>query len=175
MVVNQSLDGLFTHYEKSGFVVKTSKTIRATTKADVLGVTVDLEKKTVKPAMKNLYFLLKSLTRVVESKVKWRAKRFESLIGKIVWVLLVCRPMLSVLSASYAFIQSLKRRGPLYMWQGVKEEMEVILGLLPLIQSPLRGRHEGAIASDATGTDRQGWVGLGVTYTKEFPRTEFVA
>ena len=61
------------------------------------------------------------------------------------------------------------------MWQGVKEEMEVILGLLPLIQSPLRGRHEGAIASDATGTDRQGWVGLGVTYTKEFPRTEFVA
>ena len=173
--VNAELKALFEVYEANSLSVKAKKTEWAKKELRVLGVWLDLVKKEVRPVDENVKFLDACLSRMVRSKVKLDAREFQRLTGKMLWTMLIFRPSISILNATFAFAQALEDRGPLVMWKSVREELECVWGLLPMIRNKLGRDHvREAMATDATGTDKNGWVGFGVTYHHDFPTHEFL-
>ena len=174
-IVNSELRKLFAFYAKEGFTVKSSKTTWATSELRVLGVWMDLINKEILPMADKLLFLHTCLPRVANSKRAITRREMQSLIGLMLWNMLLFRPSLSILDACFAFTQELVKRGPLVLWPSVRSELRAVWGLLPMIKSKMGALlRPGAIASDATGSDSSGTVGLGVAYCLNFPQDVFV-
>lgn len=72
------------------------------------------------------------LTRAVCSAPQVTARGVSVLLGKWVWVSLVCRSALSVLSAVFAFAARCDRK-PQPMWPSARHELETMCDLAPLL------------------------------------------
>ena len=174
-VVNRELSKLFRFYEAQGFTVKDSKTQWATRTLRVLGVWLDLITKEVLPMADKLLFLHTSLPRVAYSKRPLAEREIQSLTGLMLWNMLLFRPSLSILDSVFAFTQKLVVDGPQLLWPSVRAELLSVWSLLPMLKGKLGALvRPGAVATDATGADSTGTVGLGVAYNHNFPTATFV-
>jgi hypothetical protein len=78
------------------------------------------------------------------------SSQLSSLIGSWTWAILIRRPLLAVLSASYRFIE-LDHTRPLTIWPSVKRELQTLCDLAPLMVGSLRTKgFDQVVATDAS-------------------------
>ena len=168
---------LISHYEECGFPVKASKTVFGSRELRVLGVWVDLLHNIIRPVDSSLAFLYRQLPLLVKSKGPVRLRVIQSMMGKILWPALLFRPLLSIFQTTYVFINKLeKMKGvtdKMTLWPSVRRELQCFGDLLPLVQTSLVPASTYVVATDATGTNKDGLVGYGVAYARNFPTSEY--
>jgi hypothetical protein len=125
-VLNSCLRHIITDYREAGFPVKDSKTSWATGALRVLGIWVDLTRGVLRPVEKTLRMLYHRLPKLVWTKKLVDRWAMESLLGKVTWILLIRRPLLSVLGATYKFVDKLIVEGPQKLWPMVRQELRRI-------------------------------------------------
>jgi len=144
-----------------GLPAKPSKVVPATsTGVDVLGVRVDAARFGLGV---DKLVTLAALTEAMLARGYATGRQFSRLIGSWVWCLLPCRPFLSVLRACYRFVAAAWQE-PRPLWHSVRRELQVLLGLLPLLHVDLSAPWSGVlVAADSSST------GLGVVYAGVSP------
>ena len=165
-LLDQCFTLILAGYRRAHLPVKESKLVRPTQGLKVLGVWLDLVCGEVRPTDKSLSYLYEVLPLLARSRQRVERRILEAILGKVVWPLLLVRCGLSVLSATYAQVQSIIATGPQLLWGTVRSELVAIWGLLPAIRARLRGWDTLVLATDATGTDASGRAGFGVVYTR---------
>jgi hypothetical protein len=174
-VLDLVLSAVITFYDEHGFPVKLSKTVFAVREHRVLGVWLDLVGKVIRPLDSTWWLLYSQLPRLCRSKRPVQLRILQSLVGKMLWPALLLRPVLSIFHSVYTFLDVMVRRQRSHMvlWDSVRKELRCFWAILPLIQTRLVRLSRGAVASDATGTNAAGLVGIGVVYTPCFPVRAF--
>ena len=128
----------------------------------VLGMDILPDSRVIRPSPGRSVALLRATHACLQAAVV-SGDELRSLIGKWVWVLLLCRPLLSVLSASFAFIGWAVSARPL--WASVRRELQSLCDLLPFVRVALNRPWSPLVcASDACSS------GGGVVYAVAGPR-----
>lgn len=170
-LLNALLDALVSHYRRVGLLVKESKVQRPSTSGVVLGVFVALDARLIRPTEANLAWLWTAIPEVLVSHDRTPTlAMLERLVGKATWALLTRRPLFSILSSTYAFLErfrTLPAGTTMRMWPGVVDELYTLWSLLPVVHSRF-GSH---LASQVWATDAQGpndldHGGIGVVRTE---------
>lgn len=147
-------DRVLQAYKIAGFVVKPSKVVRPTTQpVKVIGFEIsrdDHDNHTlVRFESKSLVSLLSSTIQVLRCSLS-TGLQLAHLLGRWTWVMLLCRPSLSVLQHSYRFIEVAHRRR-FTLWPSVRRELWMLIGLLPLMNARLDvPMFRNVIATDAS-------------------------
>jgi hypothetical protein len=148
-------------YEMAGLAVKAKKSIppsASPSPMEVLGITIDPIHKCMYLSAKKTITLIEHSFRVL-SQPTVTGRQLSALIGRWLWVMLLNRPTLSILQASYRFIQ-VASESPFTLWNSVRREIFILLSVLPLLKFSLDSLwHPHLIATDASN-----WGG-GVTAT----------
>ncbi|MCW3101501.1 MAG: symbB [Chthonomonadaceae bacterium] len=93
---------------------------------------------------------LKRSTHSILTTGSASGRQLSQLIGKWIWVLLLRRPALAVLQHCYRFIEIADTR-TFQLWPSVIRELNVLLGLLPLLYTDLSNNWAHAVpATDAS-------------------------
>lgn len=144
-----------------GLRIKDTKKTRATsTGVDALGVRVD---NTVFGLSAEKLASLAATTIAVLEGGPISGKQLARLIGSWVWALLPCRPLLSVLRASYRFVATAWNTSRA-LWRSVRNELHVLVGLLPVLRIDLAAQWSGTLlAADSSSR------GYGVVYAGASP------
>jgi hypothetical protein len=100
-VLNGILDHVVEDYRLAGFPVKDSKTSWASSQLRVLGIWIDLVKGELRPMEKTLKWLYNRLPKLIWTRKSVDRWALETVLGKLTWILLIRRPLLSVLGATY--------------------------------------------------------------------------
>jgi hypothetical protein len=166
---------LLEFYAKRGFPVKMAKVVHPCQQLTVLGVEMDLPAGIIRPSPKTLCYLHQALPRMARYRGRVPRYALESLLGKLIWPLLLNRGALSVLHSVYAQLHQIIITGEArVLWSSVRQELLTAWGLLPALGCKQGGWCGLVIASDATGSDVRGNVGYGVTYTRDLDPEVFV-
>lgn len=111
----------------------------------------------LEPAREKFRTLIRRTRRFIKLH-KWRNKELSSILGSWIWFLLLNRPLLSVLSDVYQFLNKVNTVGVPPM--GARMELNTLLLLAPLVYADLKMPvAEKVICSDAS------MVGGAVVYT----------
>lgn len=154
-------------YAGHGFKTKDSKTVFSTSVQRILGIVVDLEQKELRPTAEARSYLHHTLPLMCRSKNVWSAGQLQHIMGKIIWVALLKRPLLSIFSSTFVFIEKLvKSGGKEKLWPSVRAELDCFWSLLPLVRTKLVDLGASTLCSDATGVDKHGKSGIGVVYAE---------
>jgi hypothetical protein len=122
---------------------------------ECLGLEIDGVNRTVGLSVPKLQRLLLD-TRALLLRGSCTGFDLARLIGRWSWCILCCRPAFAVFSAVYRFIETAHRR-TFFLWESVRRELVVIMGLAPVLFSSLdMPWFDRVVASDAST------VGLGV-------------
>jgi len=152
-------DAYISFFESKGLVAKPSKIVRPSADGvSCLGLLLHGKDLTFGLSKDKLLQLSKETQRLLNATT-CTGRYMSRLVGKWVWPVLVCRPALSVFSAVYRFIQAAGRR-PFTIWNSVKRELQVMMGLVPLLFASLSAEWlPSVVATDASST------GGGVVYS----------
>jgi hypothetical protein len=154
-------------YQMAGLAVKAKKSVPPSatpSPIEVLGITID-------PARKCLYLSPAKTVTLIEhsfrvlSQPTVSGRQLSALIGRWLWVMLLNRPTLSILQASYRYIEFVGER-PFTLWNSVKREIVILLTILPLLRFSL----DSLWFPSLIATDASNWGG-GVTAT---PLTDYL-
>lgn len=97
----------------------------------VLGFDVDPQRNTVAMSACQLSSLVDCTQQLLRAP-RVSGKRLQEVLGKWVWSMLICRPALSVFSASFTFAQRFQRTSrPL--WRSVRSELQLACALAPVL------------------------------------------
>ena len=152
-------DTYISFFASKGLVAKPSKIIRPSADGvSCLGLLLHGKDLTFGLSRDKLLQLCKETQRLLDAST-CTGRYMSRLVGKWVWPVLVCRPALSVFSAVYRFIQAAGRR-PFNIWNSVKRELQVMMGLVPLLFASLSAEWlPSVVATDASSS------GGGVVYS----------
>jgi len=154
-----SLQGRYVqHMDAIGLTTKVAKQIRASSDGvESVGLLVDGTRHTIGVAPDKLKRLCRDTAAVLRRG--WcSGLDMSELVGRWTWAALVNRPVLSALSAVYRFVEvatsnwhGTNRLWRFDIWPSVRRELEVIMGLAPLMVADLSAPFFPlAIASDAS-------------------------
>jgi hypothetical protein len=155
--IESSLKRMLQACASVGTPAKESKVVFPSEKGEttILGVVLDSEGK-AKPVREKLSALIVQTQKMVAYRT-WSRKEIERLLGRWAWILLLRRPLFSVLSTVYQFLHTTSGR-PTYQ---MRCELATLAAVAPLIEANLRRPFSGVcIATDAS------LRGCGVTYTQ---------
>jgi hypothetical protein len=149
-LVAQQQQQYFAAITKVGLVVKWSKVTSPTAcGCECLGLVVDGTEHIVGVSVPKLRDLIVQ-TRAVLSRGSATGRQLSQVVGKWTWACLVRRPLLSVFSSVYRFIERADRR-LFSLWPSVVKELQAIIRLAPLMWASLRCRYfPDVIATDAS-------------------------
>lgn len=157
-------------YRAAGFVVKPSKVIEPTDRpVKVIGFMFEhsMEGHTTVSLASDACLDLARVTLAVLVRGQVSGLGLAHLIGRWTWCMLLRRSSLAVLQHSYRYIEVANRR-KFSLWPSVRQELWMLLGLLPL----LHARLDVPTFKHAVATDASEW-GAGVvcsTVTPEMDR-----
>ena len=153
-----SLASVLTRYEQVGLRTKPSKVRDYDAVQDLLGNTLDHN--VLRGSCSRYAAIRAEVLRVI--RCGWaRPREVERVVGKITHWLLLHRPSLALLNAVYAFCRSDSPDRPRRLWPAVREELEDVIAVMPLVRSDLsRPVAELLVQTDACDT------GAAVVYTK---------
>jgi hypothetical protein len=115
------VDTLMSEYQGGGWLVKLSKLVRSATFMKVLGLNWDGKNHLLSASTETQIQIRNSCFAMVRSG-KVSGKALQILLGHIIWIGLVRRPMLSILSHVYRFIkESFDLCTPRVLWDSVKQ------------------------------------------------------
>lgn len=136
-------------YGGSGLPTKASKTVRPTSRATVLGLEVDGARRTVGVAVDKCNLAIHA-TRHLLQVGSCSGIILSRLVGHWTWFALIRRPSLSVFNSVYHFITRYGKRVH-RLWPSVRKELNVIVGLAPLLFTSLQGDwFDSIVAFDAS-------------------------
>ena len=149
--------------QAAGLVVKPSKVVLPSCDGvECLGLEVNGTDHTVGVAVSKLGRLCRD-TQQVLAHGKCSGLDLSHLVGRWTWACLACRPVLSVFSSVYRFVECAGRR-VFTVWRTVARELQVMCALAPLLFSNTAAAwFERVVASDASS------VGLGVVASSHVP------
>jgi hypothetical protein len=138
-------------YRKFGLQSKPSKEVRPTQDpVELLGIEFDGRRCRFGLAMPKLLALVR-LTNSLASSPRCTPQALSYLLGKWAWALLVCRPLFSVLHASYVFVY--KATGSCPLWPSVRRELRLLCELAPFLSvSLLSPVSSTVVATDASSS-----------------------
>lgn len=155
--IRQIQDNYIDQVTSLGLVVKNSKLVRPSADGvECVGIEINGTSKECGVTVNKLWNLCEETVQFL-SRETATGLQLSRLVGKWSWAILVNRPVFSVFSAVYRFIQC---AGPkmFVIWPGVRRELHCVIGLAPLlftnISKPLFSK---IIATDAS-TQGQGVV-----------------
>lgn len=137
-------------YRVAGFIVHPSKVVPPTLDPlKIIGFDIDGRAGTITlpvESMRSLHAATVSLLREGCSS----STRVAHVIGRWTWLMMLRRPSLAVLQHVYRWIQV--ARGPRFiLWQSVRTELNMLLGLMPLLSAHLHEPiFQHVVASDAS-------------------------
>lgn len=150
--VNRVLDIYMERMTEEGFLIKAPKLQRATQEpVECIGLLVDGARGIVRLAPEKHGKLIRQTLAVLKRGAA-TGTTLAKLLGKWVWCLLPRRPLLSVLSSSFRFVE---RAGPrlFSLWGSVARELQCLVDLSPLaVCSMFRRSSPIEMASDASPT-----------------------
>jgi hypothetical protein len=134
---------------RRGLVVKMSKVVRPTTRAECLGLEVDGVLHTIGVSPAKLDDLCRHTVALVRRGYA-TGRELAQLVGSWTWACLARRPVLSVFSAVYRYIECAGYR-LFQLWPSVRRELLVLCGLSPLLHSSLSSPwFPDVVATDAS-------------------------
>jgi hypothetical protein len=149
--------------EPTGLIVKQSKVQRPTTEpVECLGLQVHGAARTIGLAPLRLRKLCAATLALIDRRA-CTGLDMQELLGSWVWALLPCRPALATLNACFRFAECAGRR-VFTIWRSVRAELEVLVGLQPLLLTHL----DSPWSPTAAATDASEW-GLGVCFRPTHP------
>ena len=159
----KALSGALERYigvmERHGMRVKQTKVVRPTADGvDVLGLQVHGREHSVALSVPKLDSLW-SETAALLRRGRCSGAELSALVGKWTWAALVNRPVLSVLSSVYRFVEAAEWR-TFTVWRSVREELIRIAALAPVMVARL----SMPVAPITIATDASEW-GVGVAVT----------
>lgn len=133
-----------------GLRVKLSKRVLPTSDpVEALGLTIDGRRHTLAVSPAKLWPLLDATHAFCQQK-RATGTQLRVLLGKWVWAMLVNRPSLACLNAVYRFVEVAQHRR-FSLWPSVRAELEVVMGLAPLLSSSLCSEFSSrVVATDAS-------------------------
>jgi hypothetical protein len=138
--------------QRFGLPVKSAKVVPPTCDGmEALGMYIDGRRRTIGVAAHKRYELVQRTERTLRRG--WcSGLELSALIGSWTWTGLVRRPVLSVFSSVYRFINCAGRR-VYWLWPSVRRELNIILGLAPLMIARFSPPcFPAVVAVDASGT-----------------------
>lgn len=133
--LGQQQDDYIDAAERRGLVVKRTKVVRPTTRAECLGLELDGVSHAFGLSANKLNRLCHD-TRALADRDTCTGLELSQVVGRWTWACLVRRPALSTFSAVYRFIERAAYR-QFAVWPSVKRELLVMLGLAPLLWTSL--------------------------------------
>jgi hypothetical protein len=146
-----------------GLPPKLSKVVAPTdTGVECLGLEIDGTNRTIGLAIPKLQRLIGDTLDLLDRGL-CSGLEMAQVVGRWTWCVLPCRPAFAVFSAVYRYIQCAGRR-VFTIWPSVARELVTIVGLAPLLFTPLDAPwFDRVVATDASE------AGLGVVATKTPP------
>eukprot|EP00899_Mesostigma_viride_P018103 jgi/Mesvir1/26294/Mv02486-RA.1 len=161
--VNQQLDRVQAAYAAVGLVQKSDKVVRATaeqTGVQAVGV-IHQRDGDVVPVPERVVAVIAATHRILDRGFTYY-RELSSVLGKWVWMHLLCRPMLSVWSETYRLLAAMNASLPGRRWRlpaGARQELQAAIDLAPFLRAArARPLSDRVVASDASGS------GGGVVY-----------
>jgi len=136
----------------AGLQPKASKRVLPTSgPVDVLGVQVDGRRLTVGLAAGKLLDLVRDTSKLLREQ-SCTGLGLAKIVGRWVWAMLATRPALSVFNAVFRFVECARRR-TFTIWQSVRKELRVAMGLAPLLVSSIGDKYfDRVLAVDASSS-----------------------
>ena len=149
-------------YDAAGWRTSAKKAVAPTEEpTTMLGLCVDPRARRIAPDPERLVALLAD-TRALLVAPFVSPQELEHLLGKWVWLLLLVRPLFSVLSAVYCF--GGVSRHALRLWPTIRQELQALVDLAPFLAVNLAAPWAPlVVASDASE------LGCGVAYSRVAP------
>ena len=150
--VNAVQQSYMTVAARYGFVLKPSKTVRASRRVSLLGVTLDGEQCMLEAGQDRVLAAVQLAGRVCQTAAVC-SEDLAAVVGKFNWLFLIRRPLLSVFNNVYRWlVRYSKRPGPHPLWECCRRELACAAGLAVCafadLRLPLSNR---IIAADASG------------------------
>jgi hypothetical protein len=161
--VNELLDAALTAYRAAKLPVKMSKVHYAAVQQVVLGLEFDGDAKLFHVSAERIGKLSRYTEWLCATPGRWvSGALMRRVIGHWLWVILVRRPVLSVLRHVFTFQERYKlSKGRL--WRVVREELLTLFALAPMLAGSFRSFAPVVLAADAST------AGYGVTVTRPSP------
>jgi hypothetical protein len=153
--------------ESVGLPVKPSKVVLPSdTGVECLGLTVNGSQHEVGLSISKLVNLRSDTVRLLSSN-ECTGVMMSQIVGKWTWAALVSRPLLSVFSAVYRFIECAGYR-QFTIWNSVRRELSMMIDLAPLFFTKLSSEwFDRLVATDASNTG-QGVVAVKTSTSNPF-------
>ena len=150
-------------YARAGWREAAAKTVAPTTDpTSLIGVLFSPRSRRLAPEPERLVALLRDTAAFLVTPLV-SGEQLSALLGRWVWLLLLFRPLLSVLVAAYRFV-AVAGPEPLYLWPSVRVELQALLDLAPFLSVDLARPWAPLVtASDASE------FGCGVAYSRPPP------
>ena len=147
-------------YARAGWREAAAKTVAPTTDpTSLIGVLFSPRSRRLAPEPERLVALLRDTAAFLVTPLV-SGEQLSALLGRWVWLLLLFRPLLSVLVAAYRFV-AVAGPEPLYLWPSVRVELQALLDLAPFLSVDLARPWAPLVtASDASE------FGCGVAYSR---------
>ena len=141
-----ALDRVHLDHSPSKFVLSSPDTLTT----ELLGVTIH-QNGFITPTRDALHRVL-VLTRFILERDSASAKEIERLVGLWLWLLLLRRPLISLLATSYVFIEAFKYTGLSHrLPKPLVEELHILMDILPFLVIDLHSTFSPrVIATDAS-------------------------
>ncbi len=131
----QRMDKIASHFEKLNIPFEVDHVAGQAT-LDTLGLTFDLENGVRVRGRSDRVWRLWAASRAILRRRRVSGATLRKWLGHVNYHFLLCRPMLSVLSATYKFCMAhLHHRFP--MWPSVRKEIKLVMNLLFLVERHL--------------------------------------
>ena len=153
-----------------GFLLKPSKTVAATRRVDLLGVTVDGERRVLEAGPERTIAAIRLATRACSSSTM-TYQELAAIVGRFNWLFLIRRPLLSVFNNVYRWLSRYADRpGPHPLWDCCRRELSCAAGLVTCAFADLSlPVADTVIATDASGS------GFGVVSACDAPAAMAIA
>lgn len=127
----------------------------SSTGVECLGLEIDGVNKTVGLCIPKMQLLIRDTLDLLDRGV-CTGIDMAHIVGRWSWAVLCCRPAFAVFNAVYRFIEAARRR-VFTIWESVKKELVVMVGLAPVLWSSLDSPwFDRIVATDASE------IGMGV-------------
>jgi hypothetical protein len=161
-VLDALLSDAAAEYAAAGLPGKPAKIVWASQVMVLLGTELDGDRLQVGVPVQRLCLLV-AATRELLTVGHCSGRTLARLLGHWTWAVLVRRPLLSIFSSVYRFIEVAGHRD-FNLWPSVRAELEVMVGLAPLCFSSIRdGWWDRVVAVDSSSQ------GLGVVAARVPP------
>jgi hypothetical protein len=159
-VVDNAIARYVTRCGTEGWIIKPAKCQAASLRGiESLGCEVDGVRGCIGRSPAKLHALIDRTNRLLD-KQHCSGRDMAALVGSWTWACLVRRPLLSVFSSVYRFIETAQTR-VFRIWPSVQRELNIMTGVAPLLFADLRANWMPAlVATDASEH------ALGVVYMK---------